>query len=34
MKGSEVLPPTREEKLFGKHPAQKPVALLERIDYL
>jgi site-specific DNA-methyltransferase (adenine-specific) len=27
----EVLPPTREEKLFGKHPAQKPVALLERI---
>jgi len=27
----EVLPPTREEKLFGKHPAQKPIALLERI---
>jgi site-specific DNA-methyltransferase (adenine-specific) len=27
----EVLPPTRQEKLFGKHPAQKPVALLERI---
>ena len=27
----EVLPPGREEKLFGKHPAQKPVALLERI---
>jgi site-specific DNA-methyltransferase (adenine-specific) len=27
----EVLPPSREEKLFGKHPAQKPVALLERI---
>jgi site-specific DNA-methyltransferase (adenine-specific) len=27
----EVLPPSREEKLFGKHPAQKPIALLERI---
>ena len=27
----EVLPPNRDEKLFGKHPAQKPVALLERI---
>jgi site-specific DNA-methyltransferase (adenine-specific) len=27
----EILPPTREEKSFGKHPAQKPVALLERI---
>jgi len=27
----EILPPTREEKRFGKHPAQKPVALLERI---
>jgi hypothetical protein len=27
----QVLPPSREEKLFGKHPAQKPVALLERI---
>jgi site-specific DNA-methyltransferase (adenine-specific) len=27
----EVLPPSREEKLFGKHPAQKPVALLQRI---
>jgi len=26
-----ILPPTREEKRFGKHPAQKPVALLERI---
>ncbi len=27
----EILPPDREEKKFGKHPAQKPVALLERI---
>ncbi|MGH9757066.1 MAG: DNA-methyltransferase, partial [Candidatus Acidiferrales bacterium] len=27
----EILPPAREEKRFGKHPAQKPVALLERI---
>jgi site-specific DNA-methyltransferase (adenine-specific) len=27
----DFLPPSREEKLFGKHPAQKPVALLERI---
>ena len=27
----EVLPPSREEKRFGKHPTQKPVALLERI---
>lgn len=27
----EVLPPSREEKFFGKHPAQKPVALIERI---
>jgi site-specific DNA-methyltransferase (adenine-specific) len=27
----EILPPTREEKSFGKHPAQKPVALLDRI---
>jgi len=27
----EILPPAREEKSFGKHPAQKPVALLERI---
>jgi site-specific DNA-methyltransferase (adenine-specific) len=27
----EILPPAREEKNFGKHPAQKPVALLERI---
>lgn len=27
----EFLPPSREEKRFGKHPAQKPVALLERI---
>lgn len=27
----EVLPPTRVEKLLGKHPTQKPVALLSRI---
>lgn len=27
----EIYPPGREEKRFGKHPAQKPVALLERI---
>ncbi len=27
----EFLPPGREEKRFGKHPAQKPVALIERI---
>ena len=27
----EILPPEREEKRFGKHPTQKPVALLERI---
>jgi site-specific DNA-methyltransferase (adenine-specific) len=27
----EILPPDREEKRFGKHPTQKPVALLERI---
>ena len=27
----EIYPPGREEKQFGKHPAQKPVALLERI---
>jgi site-specific DNA-methyltransferase (adenine-specific) len=26
-----VYPPSREEKRFGKHPTQKPVALLERI---
>jgi hypothetical protein len=26
-----VLPPGREEKQYGKHPAQKPVALLDRI---
>jgi site-specific DNA-methyltransferase (adenine-specific) len=26
-----VLPPGREEKRFGKHPAQKPLALLERV---
>ncbi len=27
----EIYPPSREEKQFGKHPTQKPVALLERI---
>lgn len=27
----EILPPTRDEKVFGKHPTQKPVALLRRI---
>jgi site-specific DNA-methyltransferase (adenine-specific) len=27
----EILPPARGEKIFGKHPAQKPVALLDRI---
>jgi hypothetical protein len=27
----EVLPPSREEKRFGKHPAQKPVLLIDRI---
>ncbi len=27
----EIPPPEREEKRFGKHPTQKPVALLERI---
>ena len=27
----EFLPPGREEKRFGKHPAQKPLALIERI---
>ncbi len=27
----EILPPERQEKRFGKHPTQKPVALLERI---
>jgi site-specific DNA-methyltransferase (adenine-specific) len=26
-----ILPPTREEKQFGKHPTQKPLALLDRI---
>ncbi len=26
-----VLPPGRQEKRFGKHPAQKPIALLDRI---
>lgn len=25
-----ILPPGKDEKLFGKHPTQKPVALLER----
>jgi site-specific DNA-methyltransferase (adenine-specific) len=27
----EILPPAREEKRFGKHPTQKPIALVERI---
>ncbi|MFY9803900.1 MAG: site-specific DNA-methyltransferase [Candidatus Acidiferrales bacterium] len=27
----EIYPPGREEKRFGKHPAQKPVELLDRI---
>jgi site-specific DNA-methyltransferase (adenine-specific) len=27
----EIYPPGREEKRFGKHPTQKPIALLERI---
>jgi site-specific DNA-methyltransferase (adenine-specific) len=27
----EILPPAADEKRFGKHPTQKPVALLERI---
>jgi site-specific DNA-methyltransferase (adenine-specific) len=27
----EFLPPKRAEKVYGKHPTQKPVALLERI---
>ena len=27
----EIFPPPKEEKRFGKHPTQKPVALLERI---
>lgn len=27
----QIAPPEREEKRFGKHPAQKPLALLERI---
>ncbi len=27
----EILPPAKDEKLFGKHPTQKPVKLLERI---
>ena len=27
----EIFPPSAEEKRFGKHPAQKPIALLERI---
>jgi site-specific DNA-methyltransferase (adenine-specific) len=26
----QFLPPTIEEKAFGKHPTQKPVALIER----
>jgi site-specific DNA-methyltransferase (adenine-specific) len=27
----EVYPPSKNEKAFGKHPTQKPVALIERI---
>lgn len=27
----DIYPPTREEKAFGKHPTQKPLALLRRI---
>jgi site-specific DNA-methyltransferase (adenine-specific) len=27
----EILPPRREEKVFGKHPAQKPLMLIDRI---
>jgi site-specific DNA-methyltransferase (adenine-specific) len=27
----EIYPPGRDEKLFGKHPTQKPLALLDRI---
>ena len=27
----EILPPASDEKRFGKHPAQKPLALIERI---
>jgi len=27
----EILPPSTEEKKFGKHPTQKPLALLDRI---
>ncbi len=27
----EIFPPAKDEKRFGKHPTQKPVALLERI---
>jgi len=27
----EILPPSREEKHFGKHPTQKPTELLTRI---
>jgi site-specific DNA-methyltransferase (adenine-specific) len=27
----KILPPKKEEKKFGKHPTQKPLALLERI---
>lgn len=26
-----ILPPSREEKVFGKHPTQKPIELLKRI---
>ncbi|MHB8540352.1 MAG: DNA-methyltransferase [Candidatus Acidiferrales bacterium] len=28
---TDIFPPPAEEKLFGKHPAQKPLALIERI---
>ena len=27
----KILPPRKEEKIFGKHPTQKPIALLDRI---
>ncbi len=27
----EIFPPAKDEKRFGKHPTQKPIALLERI---
>ncbi|HVA17509.1 MAG TPA: site-specific DNA-methyltransferase, partial [Candidatus Dormibacteraeota bacterium] len=28
---TDIFPPAAEEKRFGKHPAQKPLALIERI---